>query len=176
MATQTYETHRHNPRLTGIGFGFLVLAAVAFVLRGLEIGGRLAMAAGLGALMASQLVMLIISRADTTKLQDRVIRLEMKLRLERLLSPAQQQTAARLSVPQIVALRFASDVELPALVERADAEHLMPDQIKRAVKEWVPDLARTEGRGLKAASDVDPPRKQKAREYFDEFRAYVIRG
>jgi len=145
MATQTqgYETHRHNPRLTGIGFGFLVLAAVAFVLRGLEIGGRLAMAAGLGALMASQLVMLLISRSYTTKLQDRIIKLEMKLRLERLLSAAQQQTAVRLSVPQLIALRFASDAELPALIERADAERLTPDQIKRAVKEWVPDLDRT---------------------------------
>jgi hypothetical protein len=46
-------------------------------------------------------------------------------------------------MPQLVALRFASDQELPALVERADREHLSPDQIKRDIKNWVPDPDRT---------------------------------
>ena len=143
MAAQTFETHRHNPKLTGIGFTFLVASAVAFGLRWFEIGGRAAFGAGLGALMASQLVMLIISRAYTTKLQDRIIKLEMKIRCAQLLSPAGHAAAARLSNAQLVALRFASDGELPALLERADREHLAPDQIKRAIKNWVPDLDRT---------------------------------
>ncbi len=143
MMSQTYANHRHNPKLTGVGFLFLVLAAVFFALRGFAIGGRAAMAGGLGALMASQLVMLVISREYTTKLQDRIIKLEMKIRLDRLLSPPELEAAARLTKPQMVALRFASDEELPALVRRADAEHLTQDQIKRAVKHWVPDLDRT---------------------------------
>jgi Family of unknown function (DUF6526) len=143
MAAQTYASHRHNPTLTGIGFLFLVLAAVAFALRWFDIGGRAAFGAGLAALMASQLVMLLISRSYTTKLQDRIIKLEMRIRCAQLLSPAGHTAAGRLSTAQIVALRFASDEELPALLERAEREHLTPDQIKRAIKTWIPDLDRT---------------------------------
>ena len=143
MATQTYATHRYNPKLTGIGFLFLLAAAIAFGLRWFGIGGRLMFAAGLGALMASQLVMLNISRLYITKLQDRIIKLEMKIRCAQLLSPAGHASAGRLTNAQIVALRFASDEELPALLERADREHLNPDQIKRAIKKWVADWDRT---------------------------------
>jgi hypothetical protein len=50
---------------------------------------------------------------------------------------------ARLDKAQIIALRFASDAELGALAEQADREHLSADQIKRAIKNWVPDLDRT---------------------------------
>jgi hypothetical protein len=143
MATQTYETHRHNPKLTGIGFLFLVIAGVAFGLRWFNIGGHVSFGAGLAALMASQLVLLLISRSYTTRLQDRIIKLEMKIRLAQLLSPAAHTAAARLSNAQLIALRFAGDDELPALLERADRERLTPDQIKRAVKNWLPDLDRT---------------------------------
>jgi hypothetical protein len=143
MATQTYETHRHNPKLTGLGFLLLIVAAIAFGLRWFDIGGRLMFAAGLAALMASQVVLLIISREYTTKLQDRIIKLEMKFRCAQLLSPAGQAAAGRMSKGQIVALRFAPDEELPALVERADRDRLTPDQIKRAIKNWLPDFDRT---------------------------------
>jgi len=143
MATQTYETHQHKPKLTGIGYLFLVTAAIALGLRWFDIGGRLMFAAGLAALMASQVVMLMISRSYTTKLQDRIIKLEMKVRCAQLLSPAGHAAAGRLSNAQLVALRFSSDEELPGLLERADRDRLTPDQIKRAIKNWVPDLDRT---------------------------------
>ena len=143
MATQTYETHRHNPRLTGIGYGFLLLGIVALALRWFEIGGRATFAAGIASLAAVDVVLLLISRAYTTRLQDRIIKVEMKLRCAQLLSPAQHAALARITMPQIVALRFASDAELPALLERAEREQLTADQIKRAIKDWVPDLNRT---------------------------------
>jgi hypothetical protein len=145
MASQTYATHRHSPRMTGIGFLFVVIAVVAFGLRWFGIGGRREMfAAGLAALVAGEIVLLLISRAYTTKLQDRIIRLEMKVRAASLgLTPPQQAALLRVSLPQLVALRFASDPELPALIERADREHLTSDQIKREIKNWVPDLDRT---------------------------------
>jgi len=143
MPTQTYETHRHNPRLTGIGFLFVLVAIVGFALRWFRIGGRLGFAIGLGGLTAAVVVLLLISRGYTTRLQDRIIKLEMRTRCARLLTPGQQAAFARLSNGQIVALRFASDEELPALLERTDREHLTPDQIKRAIKTWVPDWDRT---------------------------------
>jgi hypothetical protein len=143
MATQSYATHRHNPKATGIGFLFVVLALVAFSLRWFEIGGRAMFAAGLLSLSASIVVLLSTSRTYTTKLQDRIIKLEMRLRCAQLLSGAQQATLNRLSNPQIIALRFASDEELPSLLERADREQLTADQIKQAIKHWLPDLDRT---------------------------------
>jgi Family of unknown function (DUF6526) len=143
MASQSYATHRHNPKPTGIGFLFVLLALVAFSLRWFEIGGRAMFAAGLLSLSASIVVLLSISRSYTTRLQDRIIKLEMRLRCAQLLSGAQQATLNRLSNPQIVALRFASDEELPGLLERAERERLTADQIKQAIKNWLPDLDRT---------------------------------
>jgi hypothetical protein len=49
----------------------------------------------------------------------------------------------QLKTPQLVALRFASSAELPALVDRAIAERLSRDDIKRAIKNWIPDWERT---------------------------------
>jgi hypothetical protein len=143
MPTQTYENHRHNPRLTGIGFLFVLVAIVGFVLRGLGVIPDLAMAIGVAGLIAADVVLLLISRTYTTKLQDRIIKLEMRLRCAERLMPAHQAIASRLPTPSIVALRFASDDELPILVERAEREHLTPDQIKRAIRTWVPDWERT---------------------------------
>jgi hypothetical protein len=143
MPTQDYATHRHNPKPTGIGFLFLVISFVAFVLHWFAIGGRYTMALGLLGLIASVMVLLSISRTYTTKLQDRIIQLEMKVRGMTTLSPAQQAILARLGKSQVIALRFASDAEFPALLERADREQLSADQIKRAIKNWAPDFERT---------------------------------
>ena len=143
MASQTYATHVHRPTLTGVGYLCLVIAIVGFTLRWLLIGGRLTMAIGLAGLIGSQIALLLISRNYITRLQDRIIRLEMRLRGANLLTPDQQRQLASLRIKQIVALRFASDVELPALVERAAREQLPPDSIKRAITTWVPDYDRT---------------------------------
>ena len=143
METQSYANHRHNPKLSFIGFLFLLLAIVAFAFRWFNIGGRYAMAVGLLALVASIQVLLSISRIYITKLQDRIIKLEMKVRCATLLTPAQQAAYSQLSKAQIVALRFASDEELAALLERAVRENLDANQIKRAIQNWVPDWDRT---------------------------------
>jgi len=143
METQFYANHRHNPKLSFIGFLFLLLAIVAFAFRWFDIGGRYAMAVGLLALIASIQVLLSISRIYITKLQDRIIKLEMKVRCVTLLTPAQQAAYAQLNKAQVVALRFASDEELPTLLDRAARENLDADQIKRAIQNWVPDWDRT---------------------------------
>jgi Family of unknown function (DUF6526) len=143
MATQSFETHAHRPTMTIVGGVFLATAMVAFVLRWFLIGGRVTMAIGLGGLIGAVAVLLSISRVYTTKLQDRVIRLEMRVRGTPLLTPEQQRLLAALGIKQVVALRFASDAELPLLIERASRERLSPADIKRAIKEWVPDLDRT---------------------------------
>ena len=142
MPTQSFENHRHAPRLTGIGFLFVVIGIVGLSVRWFG-GDRWTFALGIGGLTGAIVVLLLISRAYTTALQDRIIKLEMRVRCAQLLSADRQGALARLSKPQIIALRFASDQELPTLLERAERENLSPDQIKRAIKTWVPDWDRT---------------------------------
>jgi hypothetical protein len=75
--------------------------------------------------------------------QDRVIRLEERLRLARLLPADLQPQIEKLSVGQLAALRFASDAEVPALVRKVIAEQLTSRQaIKELIKEWRPDHLR----------------------------------
>ena len=142
MPTQSYDNHRHNPRFTGVGFLFVVVAIVGFTMRWFG-GDRWTSALGITGLIAAVVALLLISRTYTTALQDRIIKLEMRLRCAQLLAPDRQAALARLSKSQIIALRFASDEELPVLLERAERENLPPDQIKRAIKNWVPDWDRT---------------------------------
>jgi hypothetical protein len=84
-----------------------------------------------------------ISRAYIVRLQDRIIMLEMKVRAAEILPPGQDAQLARLTRQQIVALRFASDEELGALLDRAVREKMAPKDIKAAVKNWRPDHHRT---------------------------------
>ena len=71
--------------------------------------------------------------------QNRIVRLEMRLRYYQLTHERLEQYEGRLSFGQIAALRFASDGELPALLQRALNEQLSPDAIKRDIKDWQAD-------------------------------------
>jgi hypothetical protein len=88
------------------------------------------------------LVLAVNSRLKDLKVQDRVIRLEERLRYAALLPPAQAAASADLTLQQIVALRFASDAELPALVARTLKEGLEPKHIKSNIVTWRPDTHR----------------------------------
>jgi Flp pilus assembly protein protease CpaA len=139
---QTFENHAHRPVATAVGYMFLIIALTAFSMRWMG-GGRATFAAGLLALCASVATLLVISRTYVTRLQDRIIKLEMRVRTAALLTPDQQRLLTGLDNKRIAALRFASDAELPALLERAVREKLPPKEIKRAVRTWTPDNDRT---------------------------------
>jgi hypothetical protein len=140
---QSYDNHVHRPVATGVGYLFVLIALIALIFRWFEIGGRASFAIGLLAILAAIATLLLISRSYITRLQDRIIKLEMRLRVMALLPPERARELGRLTNKQIAALRFASDEELPKLFDRAIAEGLKPAEIKRAVKTWVPDLDRT---------------------------------
>lgn len=74
--------------------------------------------------------------------QDRTVRLEMRFRYYVLTKKRLEEVEHKLSLAQILALRFASDTELPDLVQQAIDKKLSPDQIKQAIKNWQPDYMR----------------------------------
>lgn len=71
--------------------------------------------------------------------QNRIVRLEIRLRYYQLTHKRLEEIESRLSFNQLAALRFASDEELPALVQKTLDENLSPGKIKRAIKNWLPD-------------------------------------
>lgn len=95
---------------------------------------------GLHVLAVFWLVLLAFkTRVYALKVQDRVIRLEERLRLARVLPAAQQARIPELTVDQLIGLRFASDAELPDLVEKTLSGNWKRKQIKEAVKDWRAD-------------------------------------
>jgi hypothetical protein len=93
--------------------------------------------------MALALFILVgLARSYPIRVQDRVIRLEEQLRYQRLLPPETVTAAQSLTLRQIIALRFASDAELPALVQRTLSENLEPKAIKQAIVVWRADNLR----------------------------------
>jgi Family of unknown function (DUF6526) len=97
-----------------------------------------------GVLMALALIVGFFSaRLFALSVQDRVIRLEERLRYQRLLPADLQPRIEEFTVAQLVSLRFASDAELPALARKVFDEKLNERKaIKQLVKNWKPDYLR----------------------------------
>jgi hypothetical protein len=85
----------------------------------------------------------LVSRLMVLKVQDRVIRLEERLRYERVLPADLKPRIGEFTVGQLISLRFASDAELPALA-RTVLDDKMSERkaIKQMVKTWKPDYLR----------------------------------
>lgn len=81
-------------------------------------------------------------RLNALRVQDRLIRLEERLRMAAVLPATMHPRITELTDGQCVALRFASDAELPALVQRALDEKLTRKDIKKAITNWRPDYSR----------------------------------
>ena len=141
-AVQNYSSHRrYDPLWHFVGFTLVLVGAIALIVRatkGGSSGDWMNAAFGVG-------VVLVVfrARAQTLIVQDRLIRLEMRLRLERILPPALTSRIAELTPKQLVGLRFASDAELAGLVERCLSGEL-PDgeAVKKQVRNWQADWLR----------------------------------
>jgi hypothetical protein len=140
--SQTYATHvRRHPI-----YHFFLLPAVTVNLAIAIWRFAIAMSweSGQHLLVAVILVVAaVLIRVNPLRAQDRSIRLEEKLRYERVLPKELALRAGGLRVAQIVALRFASDEELPGLIEQILAGRLTKSkEIKQAIKNWRGDYDR----------------------------------
>ena len=89
------------------------------------------------------LLFAFVARGMAVKAQDRVIRLEERLRLGALLPPEHREKVNDLTPQQLVALRFASDDEVPDLAHRTmTGEFKTQSEIKKAIKSWRADTHR----------------------------------
>lgn len=137
---QNYSNHRRTHPLFHFVFtlftlAFLILSIVNLVRASQSNSGMISAILLLIASVMFMIVFLLI-RSYPLKAQDRAIRAEENLRhyvlTQKLLDP-------RLSVKQIVALRFASDDEFPSLCQKAAEENLDPNAIKKQIKNWRSD-------------------------------------
>jgi hypothetical protein len=87
-------------------------------------------------------IMAGVSRGQALRVQDRIIRLEERLRFAALLPVDERAHIDELSIKQLVALRFASDDELPALVRKTLTQNLEPKAIKASIVNWRGDYNR----------------------------------
>ena len=138
---QSFESHAHQPVPTIVASALWLLALLSFVAAA-GFGWNTRDLAFLFVLLA-MFVGLSIDRMYTTRLQDRIIMLEMKVRCAEVLPAGDDAKLAQLGPKQIAALRFASDQELGALLDRAVREQLAPRDIKQAIRNWRPDHHRT---------------------------------
>jgi uncharacterized protein DUF6526 len=138
---QTYATHAHHPIPTYVATVFTLLAIVLLV--GAWLFDWATLASGAVSLAVGVAALVAISRTYITRLQDRIILLEMKVRCAEVLPAGQDALLAQLQPKQIVALRFASDDELGALLQRAVSERMPPPEIKKTIKNWRGDYFRT---------------------------------
>jgi hypothetical protein len=138
---QSFQNHaRFDPVFHGflalVGLVLLIACIVHLVLNfGWWSGFEL-----LGAVWA--IVALFKIRLYALKVQDRVIRLEERLRLKELLPAPLQGRIGELSEGQLIAIRFASDSEVAGLVEKTLAGNWKGKQIKQVIQTWRPDYWR----------------------------------
>jgi Family of unknown function (DUF6526) len=143
METQSYANHRQFvPAFHYILFPLLVLTLIGSVVNlnhSLGDHQRLHSASLIVVMTIALLMLAFLARIFPLRAQDRAIRAEENLRHYVLTG---KLLDSRLTVHQIVGLRFASDEEFPALAQRAAAENLSRDNIKKAVKHWRADTYR----------------------------------
>jgi len=139
---QTYATHRrHFPLFHYFALPILlanVAVAVGHAIRRPSLWNAWLVIVALGLVGG-----LVASRASTLYVQNRLIALEMRLRLAATLPPELRARIPELRLRHLIGLRFAGDAELPGLVERClRGELATADAIKREIRDWRPDFAR----------------------------------
>jgi cell division protein FtsL len=116
--------------------GNLIFAAIV-LFAGIQ--SRVALSLWIVTLTVVMFIALFKARLYPLKVQDRIIRLEERLRMDALLSDDLRKRIPELTEDQLIGLRFASDDELPKLVQMVLDQQLNRKQIKERIQNWRPD-------------------------------------
>ena len=138
------QTRSNHTRFDPLFHFTLVPAATALLIWTIVQAVRHPVSISFIELLTSVILILAIFRMRiySLRVQDRVIRLEERLRLAMLLPDALRPRISELNLQQLVALRFASDVEIPSLASQALSNKLSGKQIKDAIQSWRADYLR----------------------------------
>ena len=145
MATQQPQSFQHHARFVPpFHFGVLMILLVNLLWSLYRLVKAPSWSTALATLMAFAFIgTAIYARNFALTVQDRVIRLEMRLRLERLLAADLKARIPELTVDQLIGLRFAGDDELPALTREVLEKNISDRKdVKRRVKNWQADHLR----------------------------------
>ncbi len=144
MADQSPQNFSNHTRLDPpFHFFILPVFAISLIVTIVHLVRRPSVhSAWLVVFMIAAIAAIFKIRLYALRVQDRVIRLEERLRLATLLDAALRPRIAEFTESQLVALRFASDGELPALAARALNEKLSNSEIKKSIQHWRPDYWR----------------------------------
>ena len=144
MAVPPVQNYANHTRLDPLFHVFLlpvagvnVLVAIWNLVRNPGLGSAWFVVLALAGVVAAVKI-----RTYALKVQDRVIRLEERLRLAQLVAEPLRSQIGDLTEAQLIALRFAPDAEVPALVEKALSGTMLPRDLKQAVVNWRPDYFR----------------------------------
>jgi len=140
MQEQSYAKHaKFVPMFHGVLFGIIVLTFIGSLVNVWQSFGdheRIYSASLIAAITVALVLLFFFTRIFSMGVQDRAIRAEENLRhfalTGKLLDP-------RLTIKQIVGLRFASDAEFVELARKAAEGSMSPDEIKKSVQNWRAD-------------------------------------
>jgi len=142
--TQNLKNHaKFDPSYHFVAFAlllFLFVLSVVITVRSLQSHPDLILYGLWTFVLSITLILLTFKlRVYPLKVQDRVIRLEERLRLSMLLDETLRHRIHELTEDQLIALRFASDEEIPKLVHQVLEKNLSRKEIKERIENWRPD-------------------------------------
>lgn len=141
IRTQSYSSYKRRQPVFHFFIIPVLITNLIIVIVYLALHPGLA-AAWLLVLSIALLLLAFLTRINPNKVQDRLIRLEERLRLTALLPEHLKSRVPELTEKQLIALRFASDAEIPQLVEATLKENLSPKDIKQRIQNWRSDFFR----------------------------------
>lgn len=138
---QNYENHAKRVPMFLVSFLFItayLLGSLYQVVVGPSLESIISLLFAVGVMG-----ILFMARAFPLGVQDRVIRLEERLRLESILGPEQRDTIAKMDTELLIGLRFASDSEVAGLLDTILEENIKDrKEVKKRVKAWRADHQR----------------------------------
>lgn len=144
MATEKTQNFKNHTRQVPLFVAGQLVLMVNFVAHVISLRHGISYRSVMDVFISLSLIVLFVqARNSTLAVQNRLIRLEMRLRLAKILPMDLQSRIGEFTLDQLISLRFASDAEMPALARKVLDEKMNDRKtIKQSVKDWQADWLR----------------------------------